>query len=221
MSRRRFGYTLVELLVAMVVSGVFLAGLASLLQNFAERTREAIARVDRAQAVRTVWVVLGEELEAGLSGVDWELEDQRALTLRAWRGLGRVEGPAEEPGRWVIDWRGHRAPRAGVDSLLVLSDEGRWDAVALDWVGGTGDRLWEWAGVGTGEPVLVRYFESGRYSIEDRAFRYRRGSGGRQPLTPELFGTGSGFERVDAGLRVRLEFRDSGAGAVEWEIPVS
>lgn len=220
MTPARAGYSLVELLVALVVSGVFLAGLASLLQGFAERTRNTVERVDRAQAVRTVWVVLGEELAAGMPEVDWRLEGPHAVVLRAWRGLGRIEQPGVEPGRWVVDWTGHRAPRPGGDSLLVLSDEGRWDVVALDGVGGTGDQLWEWRSVGTGDPVLVRYFEPGRYSLEDRAFRYRRGTGGRQPLTPELFGPGSGFERRSTGLHVRLEFRDPQAEAVSWEIPL-
>jgi type II secretory pathway pseudopilin PulG len=66
--------------------------------------------------------------------------------------------------------------------------------------------------------LLLRYFERGRYSLEDGAFRYRRGGEGRQPLTPERVGEGSGFHaREDGGMGVRLELEPG--GRMEWWLP--
>ncbi|TVP58660.1 MAG: prepilin-type N-terminal cleavage/methylation domain-containing protein [Gemmatimonadales bacterium] len=229
----RHGYSLVELLVALFVAGVFLAGLTSLLHGLSELSREVIRRVDEAQAVRTVWVTLDEELAAGRHGVDWSLEGERAIVLRAFRGLARVTGQGEGGDRWTVAWVGHREPVGGRDSLRVLTAEGRWYTAELRWTGsgpdpmavdgGDGGMLgargatWEWSHPPGAEPILARVFEAGRYSLEDGAFRYRRGAGGRQPLTPELFDANSGFRDEEDGLRVRLVFRDG--DATEWHIP--
>jgi len=69
-----------------------------------------------------------------------------------------------------------------------------------------------WYPAAAEEVVLARGFESGRYVIGDGAFRYARGGAGRQPLTPTVFGTGSGFETVSGGLRVHLHPRPHPAG---------
>jgi hypothetical protein len=55
-------------------------------------------------------------------------------------------------------------------------------------------------------PSLVRLFESGEYHLADGALRYRRGGGGRQPLTPERLGLGSGFRALQNGVEVQIEF---------------
>ncbi len=226
----RHGYSLVELLVALLVAGVFLAGLTSLLQGLSELSREVIRRVDEAQAVRTVWVTLDEELAAGRPGVDWILDGERAIRLRAFRGLARVTGAGEGSDRWTVAWVGHREPVGERDSLRVLTAEGRWYTAELRWTGsgpdpsagdggmvGARGATWEWEHPPGAEPILARVFEAGRYSLEDGAFRYRRGAGGRQPLTPELLDADSGFLDEENGIRVRLVFRDGGES--QWWIP--
>ena len=208
----RAGHTLIEVITALVVAGVFLAGLATLLAAFARGAADVVQRTDEAQAVRAIWSILDEELAAGDEGVDWWMDGERAIHLRAYRGLALVTGPEIEPGRWPVVWVGHRAPNPDIDSLRVLTDEGEWRQVDLQWVGGSGEDdgildggrvgWWEWEDAGA-EPVLVRYFERGRYSVENGAFRYRRGSGPRQPLTPELFDSRSG---ISAEGEVHLVF---------------
>jgi prepilin-type N-terminal cleavage/methylation domain-containing protein len=218
----RSGHTLIEVLAALVVAGVFLAGLAVLLTAFARGAGEVVQRTDEAQAVRVIWSILDEEVAAGVAGLDWEIEGERAIRLRAYRGIAIVTGVEVEPGRWPVTWTGHRAPNPDIDSLRVLTDEGEWREAELRWVGGSGEgqgilpdgrtAIWEWEEVGAA-PVLVRYFERGRYSLEDGAFRYRRGSGPRQPLTPEILHSRSGV--TDEG-EVELHFVTG--GTARWRI---
>jgi hypothetical protein len=70
--------------------------------------------------------------------------------------------------------------------------------------------------------VLVRFFERGSYHLADDAFRYRRGGGGRQPLTVERIGPGSGFSFAGEALHVTLEVLaspDSGTAKVySWRV---
>ena len=55
------------------------------------------------------------------------------------------------------------------------------------------------------EPVLLRVFEKGSYHLTGRAFRYRVGLGGRQPLTPERVGPESRLERRSLGALLVLD----------------
>jgi hypothetical protein len=63
---------------------------------------------------------------------------------------------------------------------------------------------WKWHQGGAPAPVLVRLYERGTYYLADGAFRYRRGAGGRQPLTPERVAPGSGFRPVVGGVEIRV-----------------
>lgn len=208
-----------ELLIALTLATVVLAGVVGFLLASVRWTDRTSARAEALELVRTVWVVLDEEIRPGLPGRDWRLTSDRAVELRAFRGVGRVCGL--EGGRWAVAYRGIRAPDPNRDSLLVLGRDGGWRGALLEgaWTGGVGceldpgesARLLTWTGGGDEEPVLVRSFESGRYSLEEGAFRYRRGAGGRQPLTPERVGPSSRFEAEAPGIRVRLEVRGWGA----------
>ncbi len=62
--------------------------------------------------------------------------------------------------------------------------------------------------------VLARLFERGSYHVSGAALRYRRGRGGRQPLTPEVFDTPpSGFVKEGGSLALEwMRLRDGG----EW-----
>lgn len=57
--------------------------------------------------------------------------------------------------------------------------------------------------------VLTRVFERGSYHLVGGALRYRRGEGGRQPLTPE---------RIMEG---RLTGHDSPGDALVWNLVLS
>jgi prepilin-type N-terminal cleavage/methylation domain-containing protein len=228
---RRAGFSLAEILVALAVGGVVLAGVVGMIRGASRSVVDQTRRSESAEVLRTVWSVLDEELSAGVPGRDWTLEGEQAVVLRAYRGVARVCGPGDEAGTWAVAWRGHRAPVPDRDSLLVLRADGRWDPTPLleERSGGPcplepGEAAGRWRPGGDlaaepgGVPVLFRYFERGRYSLEDGAFRYRRGAGGRQPLTPERVEPGSRFLSGEDGPRVLLEL-DPG-GWVEWRLPM-
>lgn len=175
-------------------------------------------------------MILDEEVRAGLPGRDWAVTSERSVELRAFRGSARICGV--EGGRWAVAYRGLRLPDAERDSVLVLGMDGGWRAADLEgsWSGGTlceldpGERarLLAWSELEAPEPVLVRVFERGRYSLEDRSFRYRRGEGGRQPLTPDRVGEASRFEPDPDGFRVWLEVVGHGpaplTSRLEWRV---
>jgi hypothetical protein len=56
------------------------------------------------------------------------------------------------------------------------------------------------------DPVLGRIFEGGSYHFSGGALRYRRGAGGRQPLTPE---------------RVREGHLQDREGSFVWELSLT
>ncbi len=235
MATRR-GVLLVELLVAIALGGVVL-GL--LLRGIVEAARvmEWIAlRVETQEAVRTVWVLLDEEVGAGLPQRDWEVTSDGVLALRGFRGFARsCDGESGAGGGLQVAWRGVRAPDPARDSLLVLGDDGGWRPAPLpgfrsgggcaEHPGERGGEVELPPGVGGEGPILLRYFERGHYSIEGGALRYRRGNGGRQPLTLERFGPDSRVRRVGDGVEVHLEVVEPTAGRrgapprrLTWEI---
>jgi hypothetical protein len=142
-----------------------------------------------------------------------------SLSVRAFRGLGVVCGPGPTPRDLHVLIRGVRAPDPTKDSILVLDTDGRWTALALDDVaaapscdprGVAPSQLWHLSGPAGGNAILARWFERGSYHVSARAVRYRRGAGGRQPLTPEVVRTpASGFSRSASGVALLLLVGDS------------
>lgn len=212
---------MVELLVGLTLAGILLGSAVGLMGTLARAVGEGMARWDYLEAVRTVWVTTERELRPGVPGRDWQVGVDGVLRLRGFRGAGRVCGPGGEPGVHPVAWRGERLPAPGVDSLLVLGRDGGWRAAVLvGWSeagGSTGEAMagcvagpqervgWmRWEGAGGEPPVLVRAFERGAYSIHAGAFRYARGEGGRQPLTPEILASEGGYRRTADGVEVDL-----------------
>lgn len=210
-----------ELLVGLTLAGILLGSAVSLMGTLSRAVGEGMARWDYLEAVRTVWVTTERELRPGVPGRDWDVGADGVLRLRAFRGLGRVCGTGGEPGIHPVAWRGERLPVPGADSLLILGRDGGWRTAALeawseaesssggDATGCGADETersgWmQWEGAGSEPPVLVRGFERGAYSIQAGAFRYARGEGGRQPLTPEIVASAEGYRRVGDGLVVEL-----------------
>ena len=95
------------------------------------------------------------------------------------------------------------------DSVLFVTVDGSWAAADLVGSSPTGTRcalapesplqLWRFSGVPPVGTVLGRVYERGTYYASDGALRYRRGAGGRQPLTPEVLDTRLGGFRVNGG----------------------
>ena len=208
------------LLVALVLPPV-MSGLAA-----SRRSAEAVVRRSEGNATaRAVFVLMGEELRRGGGlGEHARLVSPGVIGLRAFRGTGflcSVDGSLEvEPGSEPdsvasITFVGTRMPDPQKDSVEAVLVDGRlWrsevaGASGLEECGGGRGRgfritLAEPPPVG---PILFRFFERGEYHLADRALRYRRGKGGRQPLTPERVGVGvfGPSPAAPASLQVRLE----------------
>ena len=234
----RSGHTLPELAVALVLAGIVGAAVLGLLTSSTQAVRQLVARSDQAEVRRTVSALLHEELSVGVAGRDWSVDGERAVRLRAFRGYARV--CRVEGSTLTVAWRGQRLPDPVRDSVLVLATDGRWHPVDLAWEGAPPDpaRCGSLAEEGVMRervgglrlsgnlpeaPLLLRYFEQGRYSLEDGAFRYRQGTGGRQPLTPELVAAASRLSAVSAGLKggggaERGPGGPAGLGALEVEL---
>lgn len=230
------GFSLVELVVSLTILALLLASFIPGLVRMSRVLELRLARSDWVDAVRIVSNLLEDELAGSLPGRDWAIEANGGLQLRAFRGLARPCAPDGEGGWWV-QWQGERIPDPARDSVLVFSAQGTWEGARLllhESAGATaggiagqgggcaldpGSRLvrWRWDGIGVAQqaPILLRVFESGRYGIEDRAFRYRRGqTGARNPLTLEVFANESRWVAIPGGLEVHLYPRPSGVQGV-------
>ena len=190
------GFTLVELIVALlVVSWIGAATLRAyaVLRTAGERTA-AVSSATHAQ--RVLRSVLRAELGTGAPGVDWAAHAPDSIRLRAFRATAIPCGPPVDS-TLVVGVRGVRALDPSKDSVLVLTVDGRWEVAAVvGRVAGECDSrdmpFWSTSPTEVERwtlrpmpvaPVLLRVFETGSYHLADGVLRYRRGAGGRQPLT--------------------------------------
>ena len=220
----RRGYTLAEALVALLVTGILTGCLAVVLRVVAlAATRHAEASA-AAETERTVAAILGREIRAATAsdasfGAD-------SVRLRAFRGSGVVCSHAR--GSITLAYEGIRLPEDDKDSVLVITEAGE-SAHDVTGVASSDDcaprsTILTLDGADSlRAPLLALVFETGVYSIANRAFRYRLGSAGRQPLTEENLSTAaSGIVLYDhaghaAAARLTLksaEARD--AAPVDW-----
>ena len=178
-----------------------LLGLAVLSLGWSSLARQrAVAsrlksEMDLLSARRLAAIVLGKELRAGVRGRDWIDPAPDSLSLRAFRGWGLVCRSGNEPGDIVVAYRGERAANPAKDSVLVFTAEGWWPANLTGRASGSRACTMNLGGeseVWTVDPpvadaLVARIFERGSYHLSGGALRYRRGFGGRQPLTLDVF----------------------------------
>jgi hypothetical protein len=204
------------MIVALSIGAALLAALATFVTSSVRWHRSLASRADGLEVARTVWAVLDEELGVARPGRDWNVDSNGVLDLRAFRGFGRVCPGAGEAG-FTVAFRGDRLPEPVRDSVLALREDGEWTSASLVSVGpasgtaGCATAAGESALRVRGPPeagpavVFLRFFERGSYHLTDRAFRYRRGGGGRQPLTSDRVGERSAFSLAGDALQVNLE----------------
>ena len=172
------------------------------------------ARQDALLSLRTVRHVLRRELGHADPGRDWSVAGD-SLSIRAFRGTGLVCPELPSSTGSVVAYRGERAPDPSKDSVEVTYSNGLVRHSDLTWVGsatgscGTPDpsevaSLWRTDPPFGEGAVLARVFERGSYHLSGAALRYRRGGGGRQPLTPASWSDADTGWRV-AGGRVAVE----------------
>ncbi len=200
----------------MTLGAILLGSLATLVAAGVRWSRSLADRAEALEAVRTIWVVIEEEVRPGLAERDWRIDESGALQLRSFQGVGRIceSGPSDG---WLVAHRGRRRPDPLRDSLLVLGEDGAWRSAPLEASRRgegcevlAGEELYHWSWTPSGvRPVLARNFETGSYHLENRAFRYRRGSGGRQPLTPERLSSASNFQQLGNAIQVSVHLSDT------------
>jgi hypothetical protein len=206
----RRGFSAVETVAALLLLLLLLQAAWSLTAGAARLASSLSRRADGLAARRSLSWVLQEELASARAALD-VVPAQDSFRLRAFRGTAvpcRRSGSA-----LVVRYRGRRAPQADEDSVLALTAEGRWLTSAL--AGRTPAPAGCLPGPGVAEewrlvpPVdqvsLLRLFEPGSYHLSDGVFRYRAGSGVRQPLTPAVFSPAS--SGISAGPHGRLVVR--------------
>ena len=225
------GFTVLELLIATILTGLCLSAAWTVFVHHRRAALFAAGMAEGLEVVRTTRWLLTDELYGSLVGRDFHPEAGDSLVLRVFRGIGFQEGTDSLSGALEVCFQGLRAVDLSKDSLLVLSAEGVWHAVALKarteiqspCPGDPGGSMeaWELDPPLRSTPVFMRVFESGAYFLRDGAFRYRRGSGGRQPLTPERIQDGFFSPGRSKGQKafwaLRLEGPEGSPAAFSWE----
>lgn len=226
------GCTLAEATVALLLAGLLTTCLACILMVTGRLAARHSRVASESETERVVAAVLGGELRT-LTAVD-ALFDPDSVRLRAFRGAGSV--CAATAGVVIMRYRGVRAPEPDKDSVLLLWPDGEVafdleaDAVPGSCPGVEGAALavalpWQTAEE-MAPPAIALVFETGAYSLAGGAFRYRRGAGGRQPLTDAtLSDTGSSLVEVaregslsSAALIRLLPDGSPGAQPLSWRL---
>ncbi len=209
---RKRGFSALEALVSLLLLALVLQAGWTLLARQRQVASRTVRHAEGLETVRTVAWILSEDVVSGRPGEDWALMGSDTVALRAFRGLGLVQPGSHREGSVRVCYRGLRAPNPEKDSVLLLGAGGGWFPVNLVQRSGGASpcpglpegREEEWTLVPQpAGAVLGRIFERGSYHLADGAFRYRRGFGGRQPLTPALIQHGE-FRTVSAKGLERL-----------------
>ncbi|MBI4546037.1 MAG: prepilin-type N-terminal cleavage/methylation domain-containing protein [Gemmatimonadetes bacterium] len=223
MRRCRAGFSLLELVVSLALGGLVAAALGSLVVTEERLARVHSRRVEWAEAVRAAAAVLAAELRFADAAADLSIVASDSIRLRAFRGTAiACAGVAAGA---LVRYRGMRAPNAAKDSVLPVESNGPGGAaplagsrrVASGCRARAGEDLYTWSlgGIVLSPGTMLLLYESGSYHLSGAALRYRRGGGGRQPLTPEtlddtassfrlLLGTPGTTPGLPAALEVRL-----------------
>jgi hypothetical protein len=209
------GFSLVETLVVALLLFLVVAAGSAVFAHFSGVASRVGQGAEGLETVRTIAWILPMELSGGRPGRDWERWGEDSLVLRAFRGLGMVSPDYSGGDGMTVCFRGVRSPNPEKDSVLLLGRDGQWtphDLVRrIPGTAGCGSseggrtEHWDLAPVPV-QGVVARIFERGSYHFADGALRYRRGRGGRQPLTPE---------RIESG---RFEFAWGSRVHLVWEV---
>lgn len=211
--RGRGGWSLLELVVSLALMALLAAAAAGAVEGHRRALAAAIQRGEEEESLRVVRGVLREELSVGRTPVDWTAAGD-SIGLRAWRGWAVVCPVGGGGGDWRVASGGIRRLDPSKDSLQVLGVDGRWRGGLPTWVSGRpgechdpdNSEWWRWEAAPVAAPVFARVHERGTYLLADGALRYRRGRGGRQPLTPLFLGEPAASVEVrGGGLQLLLE----------------
>jgi prepilin-type N-terminal cleavage/methylation domain-containing protein len=200
------GFTLVELLAALVVSAVICSVMAAAIASQARLTEFSSHMAEATDATWTAAAVLQDELRVSRHDTDLSAVSGNALEIRAFRGIAIVCDTTD--GQATVRWSGARMPEPVKDSLLIHE---RANAFRLSAVKSNCPVLPRETRIAFDLDATVRpgdvllLFERGAYHLSDGALRWRAGAAGRQPLTAEVFRDAqTGFEDTQAPRWVDL-----------------
>ena len=219
------GFTLLEALVALLLSCLMVSLALGTLSRHRDMLRRLGERADRLAAARTARYLLGAEARAAAGEGAWSVGED-SLALRSFRGYALACGAPTAERELQVSAVGVRAPDPDKDSVLLLRASGGSVALALlERSASSGPcpavvgpvQRWALSGPVPGDVVVARWFERGSYHLTAKALRYRRGLGGRQPLTPEVLATpGSGFRPAHDGRGVEVLLETEGSESPPW-----
>ena len=225
MSYRTHGASVVEALLTILLLSILVPGAWGVVARHHTGALSAARRAEALETVRTSAWLLREELSGGSPEQDW-WPGEDTIGLRAFRALGLVREGSVTGQELLACVRGVRMPNPDKDSVLLLGADGNWRGHELERRVRSGgectelDGGWEerWTvAPEPHQPVLGRIFERGSYHLADGALRYRRGAGGRQPLTPERVREGR-FQEGEGGFRWEMEVQEppGRSPGLEW-----
>ncbi len=205
--RSRPGVSLVESLMALVITGLLLGVVAGTLEHQNGLVRVQAQRAAFADAVRMTDVVLQGELRWADPAQDVQAVEPESLQVRAVRALGVVcgwQGTAT-----LVRMRGIRRPDPDKDSVLLVPGPAVLPLRGATEAPGACKHAPDEAvyRLALDEPAprgALLVFERGSYHLAAHAFRYRRGQAGRQPLTEEVLARGRFTPAFEAGAREAL-----------------
>lgn len=203
MTARIGAVSLPELVLTLLLFGFVMAGAGEFLvrsSGLARAQRDELRFMELARSAR---VILRGDLRV-LAPADVAAATADSVRFRAFRGGGPVCGGTGDD-IWVR-YQGSRAPDPAKDSVLLITGPGTEAVRGLRSVSGApcasglAFRLTETVE----DAVYALLFETGAYHLSDGALRYRRGAGGRQPLTESLLVRPAFDMRSPLHLRIDL-----------------
>jgi hypothetical protein len=228
----RTGTTVAEVLITLLC--------LSILVVLSVRALAGLGRVVNTLQVRASWVeaaraarwILKSELDVGTRGRDWWIHAPDSVKLRAFRGTALVCAHSDKS-TFSVRVRAMRRPDPDKDSVLALLEDGAWAAAQLvsadpssvacsDSAAGRPEQ-WTVRGLEAGaasdvEPVMFRLFESGSYHLGGSDLRYRRGSGGAQPITEQVLSGARLVEGTSPEAAGGLEVQRPGGARARWRV---
>ena len=201
------GFSLLELLLTLALGGLVAGALFGLLHGQERLARAQADSITAAEALRVSAIILAGELRLLAPAEDLALATPESVAVRAFRAFGVVCGRLG--GEALVRRRGLRTADPAKDSVLLIRPDSPATPVALlgaapapaACAAAAGEAVERWA-LGVDVPPaagsLLLLYETGTYALTGAALRYRRGEGGRQPLTVAwLDDAASGFELRD------------------------